>query len=204
MKTGMRAVALGLILSLLLSFCGFFGNCEDIHGRVLRLHLLAHSDDEVDQQVKLAVRDALVEETAGLFDRSLSADEAASVAEREADAIAVVANRVLREQGMAYTAAVRVTDAWFPTRTYGTVTLPAGVYRAVQVTLGSGAGHNWWCVVYPPLCLSAASGQKVADVLTGAETEIVTNRARFRVGLLIVEWAKKAARFFGKASSKNR
>lgn len=185
----MRAVAGGLCLCLCLSVCGFAGEVNDLRGRVLRLHILANSDSDVDQSVKLKVRDAVVEECAGLLDGAKTADDAAVLAEDQLDEVCAVARRVLREQGADYGVAAEVTTAYFPTRVYDNVTLPAGRYPAVRLLLGEGAGHNWWCVLFPPLCVSAATDKKTtADVLTPAEDTLVTEGERYRVKFKVVEW----------------
>ena len=184
-----RAVCGGLVLCLCLSICGFAGEVDDLRGRVLRLHILANSDSEIDQSVKLTVRDAVVEECAGLLDGAKSADEAAALAETQLDEVCAVARRVLREQGADYGVFAEVTTAYFPTRVYDNVTLPAGRYPAVRLLLGEGKGHNWWCVLFPPLCVSAATDKKTtADVLTPAEDTLVTDSAHYAVKFKVVEW----------------
>ena len=187
-----RAVAGGLCLCLCLSVCGFAGEVDDLRGRVLRLHILANSDSEVDQNVKRKVRDAVVEECAGLLDGATDADQAAAIAADRLDEVCAVAKRVLREQGADYGVTAEVTNTYFPTRVYDNVTLPAGQYPAVRLLLGSGEGHNWWCVLFPPLCVSAATDKKTtADVLTPAEDTLVTGGDRYRVKFKVVEWWEK-------------
>ena len=184
-----RAVAGGLCLCLCLSICGFAGEVDDLRGRVLRLHILANSDSGADQAVKLHVRDAVVEECAGLLDGANNATEAAVLAEAKLDEVCAVAERVLREQGADYGVTAEVTTAYFPTRVYDNVTLPAGRYPAVRLRLGKAAGHNWWCVLFPPLCVSAATDKKTtADVLTPREDALVSDAPRYKVKFKLVEW----------------
>lgn len=184
-----RAVCGGLCLCLCLSICGFAGEVDDLRGRVLRLHILANSDSEADQSIKLTVRDAVVSECAGLLDGAESADDAATLAEAQLDEVCAVAARVLREQGADYGVSAEVTETYFPTRVYDNVTLPAGRYPAVRLLLGEGKGHNWWCVLFPPLCVSAATDKKTtADVLTSSEDALVTGGERYRVKFKVVEW----------------
>ena len=184
-----RAVCGGLVLCLCLSICGFAGEVDDLRGRVLRLHILANSDNEIDQSVKLKVRDAVVEECAGLLNGATNADEAAALAKAQLDEVCAVARRVLREQGADYGVRAEVAETYFPTRVYDNVTLPAGRYPAVRLLLGKGEGHNWWCVLFPPLCVSAATDKKTtADVLTPAEDALVTDTTRYAVKFKVVEW----------------
>ena len=184
-----RAVAGGLCLCLCLSICGFAGEVNDLRGRVLRLHILANSDSSVDQSVKLKVRDAVVEECAGLLNGAKSAEDAAALAEAKLDDVCAVAERVLREQGADYGVTAEIAETYFPTRVYDNVTLPAGRYPAVRLFLGKAEGHNWWCVLFPPLCVSAATDKKTtADVLTPDEDALVTEAPRYKVKFKIVEW----------------
>ncbi len=185
----LRALCGGLCLCLCLSVCGFAGEVDDLRSRVLRLHILANSDSDVDQAVKLKVRDAVVEECAGLLDGAENADDAAALATAQLDDVCAVARRVLREQGADYDVTAEVTETYFPTRVYDDVTLPAGRYQAVRLLLGEGKGHNWWCVLFPPLCVSAATDKKTtADVLTPAEDDLVTAAPRYKMKFKVVEW----------------
>lgn len=148
---------MGIIgFSALGAFRTFSANCERVRGEVLRLHIPANSDSEEDQAVKLKVRDCLLTE----FGERLAGD---SLAEAEAKARELLpeierrASELLRENGFSYGAEAELVDMRFETREYERLILPAGDYRALRVTLGSGAGHNWWCVIFPQLCLPAVS-----------------------------------------------
>ena len=116
---------------------------------VLRLHILANSDSEEDQRVKLLVRDALIKE----FAPAGSLQEAEEVLLSEGGGVLETVKRVLREQGCAYGAQLRFGVMDFPDKTYGDTTYPAGEYEALRVELGNAEGQNWWCVLFPPLCL---------------------------------------------------
>lgn len=124
-------------------------------GEMIRLHVVARSDSEADQRIKLAVRDALLRE----FGERLQADSyqaAADAVEANLDDIQRLAQRIAREMGETgeVTAAFGLYD--FPSRVYGNITVPAGTYQALRVVIGGGAGRNWWCVIYPALCLTDA------------------------------------------------
>lgn len=116
---------------------------------VLRLHILANSDSAEDQRVKLLVRDALVRE----FAPADSLKEAEEVLLADGGGVLETVNRVLQEQGCAYGAQLRFGVMEFPDKTYGGTTYPAGKYEALRVELGNASGQNWWCVLFPPLCL---------------------------------------------------
>lgn len=119
---------------------------------VFRLHVIANSDSEGDQAVKLQVRDAVIQ-ALGEMDGAQDREQAEAYAARHLDELIAAANRVLAENGFDYSAAAEIGSFDFPEKEYGGVTFPAGEYRALRVTLGQAQGQNWWCVLFPPLCL---------------------------------------------------
>lgn len=138
------------------AFRTFSEDCERVRGEVLRLHIPANSDSEEDQAVKLLVRDRLLEE----FGATLSGgglDEAEEKARALLPEIERRACAILAENGFSYGAKAELVEMRFETREYDRLILPAGQYKALRVTLGEGAGHNWWCVIFPQLCLPAVS-----------------------------------------------
>ena len=137
------AVALGLVLALLCSYASFFSACSRLRQDVVRLHVLANSDSAADQAVKLRVRDALLESGSALFSGAATPENAAALLTAQRAALEQTANRVLACAGMPYQASLTLTREYFTTRSYGSVTLPAGQYLAVKVILGEGAGQNW-------------------------------------------------------------
>lgn len=124
---------------------------------LIRLHVIANSDSPADQAAKLKVRDRIVAETGALFRGAKSEPEAELLLTTHLDEIQQVADRVLQAEGVSYRSRTEVGVYEFPERTYGTLTLPAGRYRALRVVLGAGKGANWWCVLFPPLCFVDAS-----------------------------------------------
>ncbi|MBR3421262.1 MAG: stage II sporulation protein R [Ruminococcus sp.] len=150
--------AAGLILAILIS--NTVGIIRDgrrldrLRGSVLRLHILAESDSDRDQQLKLYVRDALLE--SGILGEADSLAEAESIAAERLPDIERIAETVLRANGCELPVEAELADTEFDVRTYGDITMPAGTYRALRVKIGSAQGHNWWCVMYPSLCVPAA------------------------------------------------
>lgn len=124
---------------------------------VIRLHVLANSDTEADQALKLQVRDAILARTDAILAGQNSADQAAALLQDHLDDLAQTAETKIQAQGYDYPVEVRLEETWFPTRTYENVSLPAGNYLALRVLIGQAEGHNWWCVVFPSLCLTAVS-----------------------------------------------
>lgn len=130
----------------------------DLQSNMLRLHIIANSDSDEDQNVKLMVRDAVLKETG-----SKLADEDKEICKDNIvcnlDAVKEIADRVLAENGFDYASYVQYGKFAFPEKTYKSMILPAGDYYGVRIVLGEGKGHNWWCVMYPPLCFR--EGQEV-------------------------------------------
>ena len=119
--------------------------------------MVANSDSQEDQNLKLQVRDAIVEQLNGVMEELDSAQEAKEFLAEHLGELEDTANRVLQQAGSHLKAQVSLALEEFPTRVYDTFQLPAGLYEALRVTIGEGAGHNWWCVVFPTLCVPASS-----------------------------------------------
>ena len=124
---------------------------------LVRLHVVANSDSQEDQDLKLQVRDAIVAQLNGVMEELDSAQEAKEFLAEHLGELEDTANRVLQQAGSHLKAQVSLALEEFPTRVYDTFQLPAGLYEALRVTIGEGAGHNWWCVVFPTLCVPASS-----------------------------------------------
>lgn len=140
---------------------------EALSEKVVRLHILANSDSEADQALKLQVRDRLLVRATEILEASENRDEAqerltACLPELEALAAEEIANR-----GYDYPVTAELTDADFPTKEYDGFTLPAGEYLALRVVIGAGEGHNWWCVVFPPLCTQTTTDLPAAAMAAG-------------------------------------
>lgn len=187
------AVLTAFIITCVVSTMSFASACEDIRSSVLRMHVVANSDSEEDQCLKLKVRDAVLEAGKEYFDNSESAAQAEEKLIPVKDELEKVAQKVVEENGYDYDVKVNIGNAYFPTKTYdGEVTLPAGEYEAVNVIIGSGQGHNWWCVMFPPMCLPAAeSDTELDEVLSEREYEIVKSNPKFEPRFKIVEWYEK-------------
>lgn len=187
------SVFCGLLIAVLLSVTSFGASCGNIRNSVLRMHVIANSDSTEDQAVKLKVRDAVLEAGKNLFDGSLTAADAETVLESDKQALQSAAETVLRENGFSYGVRVEIGKDFFNTRTYDDkVTLPAGEYEAVRVILGEGKGQNWWCVMFPPLCLPAAEADAtMEDVLPENEAEITERRPQYEARFKIIELFEK-------------
>ena len=182
-----RALVCGFVLAALCSFFPFAAACGQLPRDVVRLHVVANSNGAEDQAVKLLVRDAVLEEAARWYQGAGSMEEASSQLCTHLQSIAGAARQVLGEQGVGYSATAQMTEMYFPTRDYGDFRLPAGRYRTLRVTLGEGAGKNWWCVVFPSLCLPAATQEEALLTLPEGERHVVEGGQDVQVKLKAVE-----------------
>ena len=130
---------------------------EKIYESVVRLHVLANSDSDEDQALKLKVRDAVLAHTSPKVIDSTSREEAIKILQEEIEELEKIAEEVVREQGYDYAVEVTLTLEEYPTRNYESMSFPSGEYVSLRVLIGDAEGQNWWCVLFPPLCLSAAS-----------------------------------------------
>ena len=143
---------------------------DELADKVVRLHVLANSDSEEDQALKLQVRDAVLDRAEDLLAQPSSRAEAEGKLRGQLLEFERLAEAVVREAGYDYEVTAELTDTEFPTREYEDFTLPAGEYLALRILIGDAAGRNWWCVVFPPLC-TAASADVPASALAAGFTE---------------------------------
>lgn len=156
----------GMIITIFITgICSFAEEYKGITENVFRLHILANSDTEEDQELKIKVRDEVLEKTAYLFKNNSSVIESAKIARNHLNEIQTIAEDVISENGYDYTVNCEVTDMYFTKRIYDTITMPEGIYTSLRITIGEAKGKNWWCVMFPPLCLPAVTN--IDDVLAG-------------------------------------
>ncbi|MBD5085343.1 MAG: stage II sporulation protein R [Clostridiales bacterium] len=139
--------------------------------RVLRLHVIANSDSDSDQARKLLVRDAVLAEAAQILEGVSDRRDAEAALAPHLDELAQAGADALARTGTPDSVTVTLADQWFPTKEYDGFSLPAGQYRALRVTIGEGKGQNWWCVVFPPLCLASVSERSVESAAEGVLSE---------------------------------
>ena len=167
-----------------------------IYDSVLRLHVLANSDSEGDQALKLSVRDAILADTAHLFDDCKSRDEASAVVNENLPLLQMSAERAIGEAGYSYPVRIELGEEEYPTKNYESACFPAGEYLSLRVLIGEGEGQNWWCVLFPPLCVSAASESdgSVEVGLYGDQYAIVTETEdiKYKIRFKLLEAIEKA------------
>ena len=194
-----RALILGLMLAaLLLPLWNFWKECGQIRQEVFRLHILAASDSDQDQQNKLAVRDALLAESETLFEGASTLSQAELQASEKLREIERIAETTLKQRGCGDPVKAELVHMYFGTRVYEDVTLPAGEYDALRLTIGKGQGQNWWCVMFPPLCVGAAADP---DPELTQEIRDLSQQQPYRLSFAVVEagggiWG----RFFGEGN----
>lgn len=183
------SVLIALVICCATNINTFSKQCDNIRDKMLRMHVIANSDSKEDQELKLKVRDAVLEEGKELFDGSVTSKEAEKILTPHIKELEEVALETIKKEGFDYKVKITVGEEYFKTRTYdNSVTLPAGYYTAVKVVIGEGQGQNWWCVMFPPMCLPAANAEcELSDVLNTEETDIVTNSEKYKFKFKIVE-----------------
>ncbi len=175
------------ILILILTVCTIFimlgllpvHSEAELYDSVLRLHVIANSDSDEDQALKLKVRDAILAEGGHLFAYCTSREEAASIIEENRALLESTAKKVITNEGYPYAVTIDLGQEDYPTKNYGSVCFPAGNYLSLRVIIGDGEGQNWWCVLFPPMCLSAATVSSYSDDaipvgLTGEQYKMIT------------------------------
>lgn len=171
---------------------------EQLSERVVRLHVLANSDGEEDQALKLLVRDRVLARATELLTQAENRTEAESLLRTALPELETLAVRELRINGCGYPVRAELTDTEFPTRAYDGFTLPAGEYLALRVVIGQGAGRNWWCVVFPPLCTAASADVPAAALAAGLTEEQVSLITEEDQGFVLkfkaVEWWEQVRR----------
>ena len=175
-----------------------YGDKTQLRREVIRLHVVANSDSEADQAQKLRVRDAVNEYLMELLEETETAKDARQVIDGHLPELESVAKNVLSAEGTDMTVRATLMEETFDVREYDTFTLPSGVYTSLRIELGAGKGHNWWCVVFPSLCLPAA-GETFNDVAAGAGFSEslsggITGKYQFR--FFVLDLIGQAEKFF--------
>lgn len=169
LKKWEAALIFGVLFALL---CGVWldGEQRALGEQVIRLHVIANSDSEHDQALKLAVRDRVLAAAENLYPTQATRAESLEILSQNLSCLEGEGQIAVEEWGESYPVRAELTQCWFPTKYYDGFALPAGEYTALRVVIGEGAGQNWWCVAFPPLCLGAASETVEDAVASGSFT----------------------------------
>lgn len=170
----------------------------DLENSVFRLHVLANSDSEEDQNLKYIVRDNLIEYMNSLIKDTSSKDDVITIANSHIDDFTNIAKQTIIQNGYNYDVIVEIGNFEFPTKSYGDISLPAGPYDALRVKIGKAEGANWWCVMFPPLCFVNISSGVVPDEskeymkneLSEEEYDLISNKdsADIQFKFKLIEW----------------
>lgn len=182
------SVTVGIVVAILFSICSFAKTSEEIRSDVLRLHVIANSDTSVDQNLKLRLRDYILQEGKDIFNGSVNVENAVEKIEPVLPELEKSAKAFVNQAGFDYDVKISLSKEYFTTRTYETVTLPAGKYLALRVVIGSGEGHNWWCVMFPPMCVPAADKKdEIENVFSEKEIKLVESKPKYEPRFKVVE-----------------
>ena len=169
---------------------------EDYKNKLIRFHVIANSDSEEDQNLKLKVRDAVIDYLQPKLAASNSIDESEKIIISEYDELENISKNIILENGYEYDVKVGIDYSQFPTKQYSNVVLPAGEYKALRIIIGEGGGKNWWCVMFPPLCfvdeekglIDKDTDEKLREVLTEEEYELITQSNKKQVNRVQVKF----------------
>lgn len=211
-------VTIGIVGSLYLK--DVYQNRESYKDNLIRFHVIANSDSNHDQSLKIKVRDTVINEMDKKFESLNSINQTRQVIKQNLDEIKYIAKDVLKESGSDLNVEVFFGNYNFPTKSYGNFTLPAGEYEAVRVVLGEGKGKNWWCVMFPPLCFidinhgitDEEAQNRLKEVLNDDEYNMIKSdktqedmpiKLKFKIVELIEENKLKFAKIFVSEANKN-
>lgn len=187
-------ILLTILFFIYVSLCAIsyaYDISEDISSSVFRLHVIANSDSESDQNLKYLVRDNLLNYMNNICANCSSKEEAITIAKAHIDDFNQIALNTIHSEGYNYNVTVNIGNFEFPTKYYGDISLPAGYYDALKVEIGNAKGQNWWCVMFPPLCFTDItsgivpdeSKEKLENSLTDEEFAIIANNDKLDLKL---------------------
>lgn len=193
------AIFLGLIITLILNgMVSFAKDCDSIRNDVLRFHILANSDLQEDQELKLKVRDRVLLESEAIFNKASTKEEAIALANENLAQIITAAQNEIFLQGYNYSVHAEIVNMHFDTRKYDTFTMPAGNYDALRITIGEGKGKNWWCVMFPQMCIPAATGEKPdLSSFSDEELSVIESEPIYEPRFAMIEIWEKFKSSFG-------
>lgn len=189
LKVRILALSLLLISILTISTLHIYGEVTKVEktssnykDKLIRFHVLANSDSEEDQNLKLKVRDEIIKYLQPLLKDSKSIEESEKIILRENENIKKLSENIIKENGYNYDVKVNLEYSNFPAKQYSNIVLPAGEYKSIRVIIGSGEGKNWWCVMFPPLCfvdenngvIDKKTDEKLKDILTEEEYKLIS------------------------------
>ncbi len=189
-------IIFGFLCSVFCSFADFDASCEELRHGVLRLHIVANSDSLEDQNLKLKIRDRILEISDTLFETDSDLGSAIETAKQNLPTYERKANEVIKEYGFDYKATARIGKAFFDTRVYDDFTLPSGYYDSLIIDIGEAKGKNWWCVIFPGICVPTESRASLSDSVGKKGTQIAENSNNYIIRFKTVEIYEKIKKSF--------
>ena len=196
----MKKLTISILLSIII--CGVLSIISNAHevdamtDKLIRIHVIANSDSEEDQELKLKVRDSVLEVASGMISECSSKDEAMVVIRDNLELITSAADIAIAQNGYEYPVSCTLSKEEFDVRVYDDFTLPAGEYDSLCIRIGTAEGKNWWCVCYPSLCFGAAVSIDDCEVFTEGELTIVKEPEKVRYKLWCFEMLRKIIKLF--------
>ena len=195
-----KLIKLAILLAAVLGLCTLLTDRQTLRTQLVRLHVVGASNDAHDQDVKLSVRDAVLQSLSGALEGVTDVQQAKDYIQSHLPEIEAVANRTLEALGEGKKAVVTFLQEEFPLREYDTFSLPSGIYDSLRITIGEGEGRNWWCVVFPSLCMKATSAEvstMAADAgLSGGLSNAVTGQEGYQIRFYLLDVLGKLENFF--------
>ncbi len=196
MKIIIKSVLIAAVLSVIISMLPFSAQCDHLTKEVFRLHILADNDTREAQSLKLKVRDAVLKKTEKLYKSADNLSEAIRLTDENLSMIADTAKKTVAKYGCSYPVKAEIKRMYFNTRYYGRVTMPSGFYDALRITIGEGKGHNWWCVMYPSLCVGASADYNELKDRTSDDEYRVMTEDGYEFKFKVIEYFKSFCSLF--------
>lgn len=198
-----KLIKFGILIAAVMGLCTLLTDRQTLKTELVRLHVVGASNGEHDQSVKLSVRDAVVQSLNAAMEGITDAQQAKEYIRTHLPEIEAVANRALEALGESKQAVVTFLQEEFPTRVYDTFSLPSGIYDSLRITIGEGEGRNWWCVVFPSLCMKATSAEvNTAAAGAGFSTGLsnaVTGQEGYQIRFYLLDVLGKIENYFHRA-----
>ena len=183
-----------LIAAIMLSMVGFKASCDEMYDNIIRIRIIANSDSSDDQALKLKIRDAVLEYSSEFFKDAESYDDAIKITNANSEELCRAAQSAVLQNGYDYNVSLEIRDEFFDTRVYDTFTLPAGTYKTAVFTVGEGKGENWWCVIFPQVCVGACSG-RLEDSVSDKSSQYAYNADNYVIKFKTVEIFEKVKKY---------
>lgn len=181
-------IFISAVFLILYNLSVFAYGCENIRDNTIRLHIIASSDSDADQNIKFIVRDKLLEKSAEIFNENITTENAVQIITPKLEEIKIFTDNILEENNIKYVSQVKLETEYFDTRIYdNNIIMPAGKYLALKIILGDGQGKNWWCVMFPSLCIPVAE-KAYENIYSENEIKIINSDKEYKIRFKIIEY----------------